>query len=90
MMVFRVKEAGAEDRLPLILPQAIGEDIGFDVGLVELDAGRILVTAPGIEARFHLADSRTCPHVPPFPAPWDAINRVPTLGSKIWVTRRVW
>ena len=40
----------------LLLPRAIGEDTGFDIGLVEPDAERTFVTAPGAEARLRLAD----------------------------------
>src|SRR5216684_2220458 len=28
------------------------------------------------------ANGRMYPHVPPFPAPWDAINRVPTHSAQ--------
>ena len=42
--------------IPLILPRSTGEDSGFDIGLVESDAERTFVTAPGVEARLRLTD----------------------------------
>lgn len=42
--------------IPLLLPRIIGEDTGFDIGLVESDAERTFVTAPGAESRLSLAD----------------------------------
>jgi len=44
--------------IPLALPQVRGEDTGFDIGLVEADAERTFVTAPGTEARLSLDDLR--------------------------------
>jgi sugar/nucleoside kinase (ribokinase family) len=38
-----------------------GEDTGFDVGLVESDAERTFVTAPGAESRLSLADLNAIP-----------------------------
>src|SRR5260370_35832578 len=42
--------------IPLVLPQVSGEDTGFDIGLVEADAERTFVTAPGTAARRTLPD----------------------------------
>ncbi len=42
--------------IPLLLPRISGEDTGFDIGLVESDAERTFVTAPGAESRLSLAD----------------------------------
>jgi sugar/nucleoside kinase (ribokinase family) len=42
--------------IPLLLPRVSGEDTGFDIGLVESDAERTFVTAPGAESRLSLAD----------------------------------
>ncbi len=42
--------------IPLLLPRAIGEDSGFDIGLVEPDAERTFVTSPGAESRLREAD----------------------------------
>ncbi len=47
--------------IPLVLPRVTGEDTGFDVGLVESDAERTFVTAPGAESRLSLADLNTIP-----------------------------
>jgi len=43
------------------LPQVQGEDTGFDIGMVEADAERTFVTAPGTEARLSLEDLRAIP-----------------------------
>jgi sugar/nucleoside kinase (ribokinase family) len=43
------------------LPQVRGEDTGFDIGMVEADAERTFVTAPGTEARLSLEDLRAIP-----------------------------
>ena len=50
--------------IPLALPQVQGEDTGFDIGLVETDAERTFVTAPGTEAHLSLDDLRTIPLQP--------------------------
>ena len=50
--------------IPLVLPRAAGEDTGFDVGLVESDAERTFVTAPGVESRLHQADLNAVPVLP--------------------------
>lgn len=50
--------------IPLVLPPAAGEDTGFDVGLVESDAERTFVTAPGVESRLHQADLNAVPVLP--------------------------
>jgi sugar/nucleoside kinase (ribokinase family) len=50
--------------IQLVLPQAIGEDTGFDIGLVEPDGERIFVTAPGVESRLRLADLQAIPLLP--------------------------
>ena len=50
--------------IPLVLPRATGEDTGFDIGIVESDAERTFVTAPGVESRLHLADLHTIPVLP--------------------------
>ena len=50
--------------IPLALPRAAGEDTGFDVGLVESDAERTFVTAPGVESRLHQADLNAVPVLP--------------------------
>jgi sugar/nucleoside kinase (ribokinase family) len=42
--------------IPMMLPRAIGEDTGFDIGLVEPDAERTFVTSPGAESRLQLED----------------------------------
>jgi len=42
--------------IPLLLPRVSGADTGFDIGLVEADAERTFVTAPGTESRLELAD----------------------------------
>jgi sugar/nucleoside kinase (ribokinase family) len=47
--------------IPLVLPRVAGEDTGFDVGLVESDAERTFVTAPGAESRLCLADLNAIP-----------------------------
>ncbi|QBD77573.1 sugar kinase [Ktedonosporobacter rubrisoli] len=44
--------------IPLLLPRVRGEDSGFDIALVEQDAERTFVTAPGIESRLRLEDLR--------------------------------
>ncbi len=44
-----------------VLPQVRGEDSGFDIGMVEADAERTFVTAPGTEARLSLEDLRAIP-----------------------------
>src|SRR5258708_9028721 len=49
---------------PLVLPPAAGEDTGFDVGLVESDAERTFVTAPGVESRLHQAELNAVPVLP--------------------------
>lgn len=48
----------AEAGIPLVLPQVRGEDTGFDIGMVEADAERTFITAPGTEARLSLDDLR--------------------------------
>lgn len=50
--------------IPLVLPQVRGEDTGFDIGLVEADAERTFVTAPGVEARLSLNDLCSIPLQP--------------------------
>ena len=50
--------------ISLVLPRAAGEDTGFDVGLVESDAERTFVTAPGVESRLHQADLNAVPVLP--------------------------
>ncbi len=50
--------------IPLVLPRSTGEDSGFDIGLVEPDAERTFVTAPGVEARLSLADLNAIPLLP--------------------------
>ncbi|HKF36594.1 MAG TPA: PfkB family carbohydrate kinase, partial [Ktedonobacteraceae bacterium] len=50
--------------IPLVLPQVSGADTGFDIGLVEPDAERTFVTAPGVESRLHLADLHAVPVLP--------------------------
>ncbi len=47
--------------IPLLLPQVRGRDTGFDIGLVEPDAERTFVTAPGIEAELSVDDLRAIP-----------------------------
>lgn len=42
--------------IPLLLERAVGEDTGFDVGLVEPDGERRFVTSPGVESRLRPAD----------------------------------
>lgn len=42
--------------MPLLLEQAMGEDTGFDVGLVEPDGERRFVTSPGVESRLRSSD----------------------------------
>jgi sugar/nucleoside kinase (ribokinase family) len=44
--------------LPLLLPRVVGEDTGFDIGLVEASGERTFVTAPGVESHLSLADLR--------------------------------
>lgn len=51
----------AEAQIPLLLPRVQGEDTGFDVALVEQDAERTFVTAPGTESRLQRADLQTIP-----------------------------
>ncbi|MFL5626142.1 MAG: PfkB family carbohydrate kinase [Ktedonobacteraceae bacterium] len=50
--------------IPLVLPRVTGQDTGFDVGLVELDAERTFVTAPGVESQLRLADLNAIPLLP--------------------------
>jgi sugar/nucleoside kinase (ribokinase family) len=50
--------------ISLVLPRATGTDTGFDIGLVEPDAERTFVTAPGVESRLHLADLNAVPVLP--------------------------
>src|SRR5260370_10159119 len=50
--------------ISLVLPPAAGEDTGFDVGLVESDAERTFVAAPGVESRLRQADLSTIPVLP--------------------------
>jgi len=50
--------------IQLVLPQAAGEDTGFDIGLVEPDGERTFVTAPGVESRLRLADLQVVPLLP--------------------------
>ncbi len=64
LMGARVMADLAAARIPLVLPPAIGEDTGFDVGLVEPDAERTFVTAPGVEARLQPADLNAIPLLP--------------------------
>lgn len=45
--------------IPLLLPRVVGEDSGFDIGLVEPDAERTFVTSPGAESRLQEADMAT-------------------------------
>jgi sugar/nucleoside kinase (ribokinase family) len=45
--------------IPLALATITGEDNGFDVGLIESDAERTFVTAPGTESRLQSADLRS-------------------------------
>jgi len=40
--------------IPLLIPQVRGEDTGFTVGLIEANAERTFVTAPGTEAHLSL------------------------------------
>ena len=47
--------------IPLVLPPVHGEDTGFDIGLVEADAERTFVTAPGTESRLAPADLQRIP-----------------------------
>jgi sugar/nucleoside kinase (ribokinase family) len=57
----RVMSDLAAAGIPLILPRVVGEDTGFDVGLVESDAERTFVTAPGAESRLSPADLSAIP-----------------------------
>ncbi len=50
--------------IPLLLPHASGEDTGFDIALVERDAERTFVTAPGAESRLTLEDLSAIPLAP--------------------------
>jgi sugar/nucleoside kinase (ribokinase family) len=50
--------------IPLVLPQVRGADTGFDIGLVEADAERTFVTAPGTEAQLSPGDLRAIPLQP--------------------------
>jgi sugar/nucleoside kinase (ribokinase family) len=50
-----------EAQIPLLLPLVQGEDTGFDVALVEQDAERTFVTAPGTESRLQHADLQMIP-----------------------------
>jgi len=50
--------------IPLLLPHASGEDTGFDIALVERDAERTFVTAPGAESRLTLDDLSAIPLAP--------------------------
>jgi sugar/nucleoside kinase (ribokinase family) len=47
--------------IPLMLPQVVGEDTGFDIGLVESDAERTFITSPGAESRLRLENLNTLP-----------------------------
>lgn len=83
--------------IPLMLPRASGEDSGFDIGLVEPDAERTFVTAPGVESRLHLADLNAIPLLPHdavyvsgydlcYPISGPALEKwLPTLGSQYLV-----
>jgi sugar/nucleoside kinase (ribokinase family) len=42
--------------IPLALATITGEDTGFDVGLIESDAERTFITAPGTESRLQITD----------------------------------
>jgi len=46
----------AAAQIPFMLPQVVDEDSGFDVGLIDADAERTFVTAPGTESRLSDAD----------------------------------
>jgi sugar/nucleoside kinase (ribokinase family) len=50
--------------IPLLLPHASGEDTGFDIALVERDAERTFITAPGAESRLTLDDLSAIPLAP--------------------------
>lgn len=50
--------------IPLLLPRVVGEDSGFDIGLVEPDAERTFVTSPGAESRLQEADMATIALLP--------------------------
>ncbi len=50
--------------IPLMLPRVSGGDTGFDIGLVEANAERTFVTAPGVESKLHLDDLKAIPLLP--------------------------
>jgi len=50
--------------IPALLPRAVGEDSGFDIGLVEPDAERTFVTSPGVESRLRPSDLAALPLQP--------------------------
>lgn len=57
----RVMADLTQANIPLLLPRTRGEDTGFDVGLVEANAERTFVTAPGCESRLSLRDLQSIP-----------------------------
>lgn len=46
----------AAAQIPLMLSQVVGEDSGFDIGLIDADAERTFITSPGTESRLSNAD----------------------------------
>ena len=76
--------------ISLVLPRAAGEDTGFDVGLVESDAERTFVTAPGVESRLHQADLNAVPVLPGdaiYVSGYDLYYPISGAALEEWLTR---
>ncbi|HEY3991565.1 MAG TPA: PfkB family carbohydrate kinase, partial [Ktedonobacteraceae bacterium] len=70
------------------LPQIQGEDTGFDIGLVEADAERTFVTAPGTESRLSLDDLRSIPLQPGdaiYVSGYDLLYPVSGSALEVWL-----